>query len=69
LSDKETRASIEDALGSLDPVERRVIVLACVPGPCQAEITASTGWPTRLLAGSENLLATNRNAHASPGRF
>ena len=45
LSDKETRASIEDALGSLDPVERRVIVLAYAAGLSQAEIAASTGWP------------------------
>jgi RNA polymerase sigma-70 factor (ECF subfamily) len=45
LSDKETRTSIEDALGSLDPVERRVIELAYVGGLSQAEIAASTGWP------------------------
>jgi RNA polymerase sigma-70 factor, ECF subfamily len=45
LTDKETRASIEDALGSLDPVERRVIVLAYDGGLSQSEIAASLGWP------------------------
>ena len=45
LSDKETRASIEEALGSLDPVERRVIVLAYDGGLSQSEIAASLGWP------------------------
>ena len=45
LSDKETRASIADALGSLDPVERRVIVLAYDGGLSQSEIAASLGWP------------------------
>ena len=42
---KETRASIEDALGSLDPLERRVIVLAYAGGLSQSEIAASLGWP------------------------
>jgi RNA polymerase sigma-70 factor (ECF subfamily) len=45
LSDKETRASIEEALGSLDPVERRVIALAYDGGLSQSEIAASLGWP------------------------
>ena len=45
LIDKETRASIADALGSLDPVERRVIVLAYDGGLTQSEIAASLGWP------------------------
>ncbi len=45
LSDKETRASIEEALGSLDPVERRVIVLAYDGGLSQSEIATSLGWP------------------------
>ena len=45
LSDKETRASIEEALDSLDPVERRVIVLAYDGGLSQSEIAASLGWP------------------------
>ena len=45
LVDKETRASIEDALSSLDPVERRVIVLAYDGGLSQSEIAASLGWP------------------------
>jgi RNA polymerase sigma-70 factor (ECF subfamily) len=45
LSDKETRASIEEALNSLDPVERRVIVLAYDGGLSQSEIAASLGWP------------------------
>jgi len=45
LADKETRTSIEDALSSLDPVERRVIVLAYDGGLSQSEIAASLGWP------------------------
>jgi len=45
LSDKETRASIQEALRSLDPVERRVIVLAYDGGLSQSEIAASLGWP------------------------
>jgi RNA polymerase sigma-70 factor (ECF subfamily) len=45
VSAKETRASIEEALGSLDPVERRVIVLAYDGGLSQSEIAASLGWP------------------------
>ena len=45
LIDKETRASIADAIGSLDPVERRVIELAYDGGLSQSEIAASLGWP------------------------
>jgi len=45
LSDKETRASIEDALASLEPTERRVIVLAYDAGLTQSEIAATLGWP------------------------
>ena len=45
LSNKETRASIEDALMSLDPAERRVIVLAYDGGLTQSEIAATLGWP------------------------
>jgi RNA polymerase sigma-70 factor (ECF subfamily) len=45
LADKETRASIAEALGSLDPAERRVIVLAYEAGFTQTEIAASLGWP------------------------
>jgi RNA polymerase sigma-70 factor (ECF subfamily) len=45
FSRKETRASIEDALGSLDPLERRVIVLAYSDGLSQSEIADSLGWP------------------------
>ena len=45
LVDKETRASIEDALDSLDPAERRVILLAYDGGLSQSEIAASLGWP------------------------
>ena len=45
LSDKETRTTIEDALRSLDPVERRVVVLAYDGGLSQSEIAASLGWP------------------------
>ncbi len=45
LANKEARATIEDALGSLDPVERRVIVLAYDGGLSQSQIAASLGWP------------------------
>jgi RNA polymerase sigma-70 factor, ECF subfamily len=45
LSNKETRASIEAALAALDPVERRVIVLAYDGGLSQSEIAAALGWP------------------------
>src|SRR6266508_4814411 len=45
LTDKETRASIKNALSSLDPTERRVIVLAYDGGLSQSEIAASLGWP------------------------
>jgi RNA polymerase sigma-70 factor, ECF subfamily len=45
LSDKEARASITEALGSLDPTERLVIALAYHNGLSQSEIAASLGWP------------------------
>lgn len=45
LSDKETRATIQEALRSLDPIERRVVVLAYDGGLSQSEIAASLGWP------------------------
>src|SRR5690349_21337972 len=45
VADKETRASIDDAIAGLDPVERRVIVLAYDEGLTQSEIAASLGWP------------------------
>jgi RNA polymerase sigma-70 factor (ECF subfamily) len=45
LTDKETRASIVEALGALDPLERRVIVLAYDGGLSQSEIATSLGWP------------------------
>jgi RNA polymerase sigma-70 factor (ECF subfamily) len=45
LSNKETRASIEDALRLLNPTERRVIVLAYDGGLTQSEIAAALGWP------------------------
>jgi RNA polymerase sigma-70 factor (ECF subfamily) len=45
LSDKETRASIQDALASLTPLERRVIELAYDAGLTQSEIAVRLGWP------------------------
>jgi RNA polymerase sigma-70 factor (ECF subfamily) len=45
LSSKETRASIQDALASLAPLERQVIVLAYDDGLSQSEIAAHLGWP------------------------
>ena len=45
LSNKETRASIQDALASLAPLERCVIELAYGTGLSQSEIAARLGWP------------------------
>jgi len=45
LVDKETRASIEEALGSLGLVERQVIGLAYGDGLSQSEIASRLGWP------------------------
>ncbi|HET9085619.1 MAG TPA: sigma-70 family RNA polymerase sigma factor [Candidatus Limnocylindrales bacterium] len=45
VTDRETRASIDAAIAGLDPVERRVIVLAYDEGLTQSEIAASLGWP------------------------
>jgi RNA polymerase sigma-70 factor (ECF subfamily) len=45
VTDKETRAAIEHALSSLEPAERRVIVLAYEGGLTQSQIAASLGWP------------------------
>lgn len=45
LSNKETRAAVEDALASLAPMERCVIVLAYDEGLSQSEIAARLGWP------------------------
>ena len=43
LADKETRESIQDALSSLSPLERRVIELAYDTGLSQSEIAAQPG--------------------------
>jgi RNA polymerase sigma-70 factor (ECF subfamily) len=45
LSSKETRLSIQDAVASLQPTERCVIVLAYEAGLSQSEIAAKLGWP------------------------
>jgi RNA polymerase sigma-70 factor, ECF subfamily len=45
VTDNETRASIDAAIAGLDPVERRVIVLAYDKGLTQSEIAESLGWP------------------------
>jgi RNA polymerase sigma-70 factor (ECF subfamily) len=45
LAGKEVRASIRDALATLDPAERRVISLAYDAGLTQVEIAARLGWP------------------------
>jgi RNA polymerase sigma-70 factor (ECF subfamily) len=45
LSDMETRESIQDALASLPPSERQVIVLAYDTGLSHSEIAAHLGWP------------------------
>ena len=45
LAGKETRATIVEAIESLDPLERRVILLAYQDGLTQAEIAAELGWP------------------------
>jgi RNA polymerase sigma-70 factor, ECF subfamily len=45
LVGKETRASIDEAIASLAPAERSVILLAYDSGLSQAEIAARLGWP------------------------
>jgi RNA polymerase sigma-70 factor, ECF subfamily len=45
LSNKETRASIADALAALAPHERSVITLAYADGMSQSEIASRLGWP------------------------
>jgi RNA polymerase sigma-70 factor, ECF subfamily len=45
LASAEIRASIADALASLDPVERSVIELAYEGGLSQSEIANRLGWP------------------------
>jgi RNA polymerase sigma-70 factor (ECF subfamily) len=45
LAGKETRAAIVEAIESLDPLERRVILLAYQDGLTQAEIATELGWP------------------------
>jgi RNA polymerase sigma-70 factor (ECF subfamily) len=45
LARKEARSSIADALASLPPLERRVIVMSYDDGLTQAEIADRTGWP------------------------
>jgi RNA polymerase sigma-70 factor (ECF subfamily) len=42
---RETRATVHEALGSLDPLERRVIELAYRDGLSQSEIAVVLGWP------------------------
>jgi RNA polymerase sigma-70 factor, ECF subfamily len=45
MADKEARESIQDALASLAPVERRVIELAYDTGMSQSAIAVDLGWP------------------------
>jgi RNA polymerase sigma-70 factor (ECF subfamily) len=45
LSNSETRASVDTAVASLGPLERRVIMLAYGGGLSQSEIAAQLGWP------------------------
>jgi RNA polymerase sigma-70 factor (ECF subfamily) len=45
LSDKEMRAALRDAIASLAPTERDVIVLAYEGGLSQSEISERLGWP------------------------
>src|SRR5829696_2444555 len=45
LSDKEARESIQDAVASLAPLERRVIELAYGTGLSQSQIASQLGWP------------------------
>jgi RNA polymerase sigma-70 factor (ECF subfamily) len=45
LTAKETRAAIQDAMATLDPVERSVIELAYAGGLTQVEIASQLGWP------------------------
>jgi RNA polymerase sigma-70 factor, ECF subfamily len=81
LTGKETRASIEQALATLAPQERAVIVLAYDAGLSQSEIAAHLGWPIgtvktrtrRALANLRGRLdgsadAGHGAAHASAAR-
>jgi RNA polymerase sigma-70 factor (ECF subfamily) len=45
LAGKELRRSIDEALATLDPTERSVIMLAYDGGLTQAEIAVRLGWP------------------------
>ena len=45
LAGKERRASIDEAIASLAPAERSVILLAYDSGLSQAEIAVRLGWP------------------------
>ena len=45
LSSKETRASVDEAVASLNPIERSVIMLAYEGGLSQSEIATRLGWP------------------------
>lgn len=72
LSDKETRASIQAAIGSLAPLERHVIQLAYDTGLSQAEIAAQLGWPmgtvkTRTRRALRHLRERLEGPNTSPG--
>jgi RNA polymerase sigma-70 factor (ECF subfamily) len=45
VADLETSASIRDAIASLSPIERRVILLAYQAGLSQSEIAVRLSWP------------------------
>ena len=45
LSTKEARAAIQDAIATLGPLERSVILLAYADGLSQSEIADRLGWP------------------------
>jgi RNA polymerase sigma-70 factor (ECF subfamily) len=74
LSGKELRQSIDDAIATLDPTERSVILLAYDGGLTQAEIATRLGWPlgtvktrTRRALGRLREILERTGEHAERG--
>jgi RNA polymerase sigma-70 factor (ECF subfamily) len=74
LSTKEARASIEDAIATLGPLERSVIQLAYADGLSQSEIADRLGWPigtvkTRTRRALRRLRDRLERTHAELGSW